>query len=136
MIVYVLDSSALLRFLDKEAGWERVAEILAAARSGSADLEISAIQWGEIAGAVRKKAGPVKESRALDGLSQFSPTIRVITGAQAVRAAAFKIDRRISYADAFALELTMESSDRLLVTADFGFKNVDDLARIEFLPAK
>ena len=136
MIVYVLDSSALLRFLDKEAGWERVAQILATARSGSAELEISAVQWGEIAGAVRKKAGPAKESRALDGLSQFSPNIRVITGAQAVRAAALKVDRRISYADAFALELAMESSDRVLVTADYGFKNVDDLARIEFLPLK
>lgn len=136
MIVYVLDSSALLRFLDKEAGWERVADILAAARSGSAELEISAIQWGEIAGAVRRKAGPAKESRVLDGLPQFAPRIQAITGALAVRAAALKVDRRISYADAFALDLAMASTDRVLVTADYGFKAVDDLARIEFLTAK
>jgi predicted nucleic acid-binding protein len=136
LIVYVLDASALLRFLDKEAGWELVADILAAARSGSAELEISAIQWGEVAGAVRKKAGPAKESRALDGLAQFAPRIQTITGEHAIRAAALKVDRRISYADAFALDLAMGSPNRVLVTADYGFKSVDDLARIEFLPAK
>ena len=30
----------------------------------------------------------------------------------------------------------MDSLDHILVTADFGFKAVEDLARIEFLPAK
>lgn len=136
MIVYVLDSSAILRFLDREAGWQRTAEILAAGRSGSVELEISALQWGEVAGAVRKKAGPATESRALDGLAQFSPRITMITVEQAVRAAELKVDRKISYADAFALELAMASPDHVLLTADYGFKDVEDLARIEFLPAK
>jgi hypothetical protein len=30
----------------------------------------------------------------------------------------------------------MESTDHVLVTADYGFRVVADLARIEFLPAK
>jgi hypothetical protein len=30
----------------------------------------------------------------------------------------------------------MQSSDYVLVTADYGFKAVEDLAKIEFLPAK
>jgi hypothetical protein len=47
-----------------------------------------------------------------------------------------KVDRKISYADAFALDLAMASPDHVLLTADYGFKQVDDLARIEFLPAK
>jgi hypothetical protein len=46
------------------------------------------------------------------------------------------VDRKISYADAFALDLAMASLEHILVTADYGFKAVDDLARIEFLPAK
>jgi len=32
--------------------------------------------------------------------------------------------------------LAMDSADHVLVTADYGFKTVADLARIEFLPAK
>jgi predicted nucleic acid-binding protein len=55
---------------------------------------------------------------------------------RAVRAAEIKEDRKISYADAFALDLAADSANCVLVTADFGFKAVTDLARIEFLPAK
>jgi hypothetical protein len=47
-----------------------------------------------------------------------------------------RVDRKISYADAFALNLAMDSPDHLLVTADCGFEAVEDLARIEFLPVK
>jgi predicted nucleic acid-binding protein len=53
-----------------------------------------------------------------------------------VRAAEIKEDRKLAYADAFAIELAMDSPDHLLVTADYDFKEVADLARIEFLPVK
>jgi predicted nucleic acid-binding protein len=58
------------------------------------------------------------------------------TGERALRAAAIKIDRKIAYADAFALDLAMDSPDHVLVTADYDFKAVAGLARIEFLPLK
>lgn len=136
MTTYVLDASAVLRFLDKEAGWVRVAEILAAKRTQKAEVAISAVQWGEIAGAVRKKMGAAGQVRAMAGLSQFQPHIAAADGDRALRAAALKVDRKIAYADAFALELAMDSADCLLVTSDYGFKAVTDLARIEFLPLK
>ena len=63
-------------------------------------------------------------------------TIISASADRAVHAAALKVDRNIAYADAFALDLAMDSPDHVLVTADYGFKAVDDLARIEFLPAK
>ena len=55
---------------------------------------------------------------------------------RALHAAEIKVDRKIAYADAFALDLAMDSPGHVLMTADFGFKTVDELARIEFLPAK
>lgn len=136
MTVFVLDSSAALRFLDKEAGRDRIAAILTAKRSKLAELTISAVQWGEIAGAVRKKQGAFAQSRAMAILAQFQPLIVAATGERAIRAAEVKVDRKISYADAFALELAMDSPEHVLVTADYGFKAVDDLAQIEFLPVK
>jgi len=42
----------------------------------------------------------------------------------------------VAYADAIALELAMSFRNHVLVTADYGFKGVEDLARIEFLPLK
>jgi hypothetical protein len=55
---------------------------------------------------------------------------------RAIHAADIKVDRNIAYADAFAVDLAMDSPGHVLVTADYGFKSVEDLARIEFLPAK
>jgi PIN domain nuclease of toxin-antitoxin system len=134
--VFVLDSSAVLRFLDSEAGADRVGEILEQRGAQTAEIAISAVQWGEIAGKVRKRLGQSGQNRALALLSRFQPTIIAATCDRAVKAAELKIDRGISYADAFALELVMNSSQNVLVTADYDFKAVEDLARIEFLPAK
>ena len=55
---------------------------------------------------------------------------------RAIHAADIKVDRNIAYADAFAVDLAMDSPGHVLVTADYGFKSVEDLARIEFLPSK
>ena len=59
-----------------------------------------------------------------------------VSGERAVHAADIKVDRRVAYADAIVLELAMSIADHVLVTADYGFKDVADLARIEFLPLK
>ena len=136
MTVFVLDASAVLRFIDNEAGGDRIALILQDRMEQSVDVAISAIQWGEIAGRMRKKLGMAGQNRALRLLAEFHPHIVPATGERAVRAAEIKHDRKLPYADAFALDLAMDSPDHVLVTADYDFKAVTDLARIEFLPAK
>ena len=136
MITYVLDSSAALRYFDDGAGADRVEEVLSACASRRANLTISALQWGEIAGKLRKRFGEADEIRLLDSLLPSEAMVVSATADRAVHAAALKVDRNIACADAFALDLAMDSPDHVLVTADYGFKTVDDLARIEFLPAK
>ncbi len=122
--------------LDKEAGWERVAAILDSYWNRMCEVEISAVQWGEIAGSVRKRAGVTEQNRAMRKLGELQPRIAAATDDRAVRAAELKVDRKVSYADAFALELAMGSTERVLVTADYDFQKVGDLANIEFLPLK
>jgi len=136
MKAYILDASALLRYIDDEAGAERVEDILTVCVSGKADLCISAMQWGEVAGNLRKRLGRVEEERILSSILPSESQIIPLTGERAVLAAGIKMDRSLSFADAIALELAMSFKDHVLVTADYGFKDVDDLARIEYLPAK
>ncbi len=136
MTTYVLDSSAALRYLDDGPGADQIDEILRACASLQAELCISAAQWGEIAGKLRKHFGASEEARILSNLLPSEARIVSATAERAVRAAGLKVDRNIAYADSFALELAMGSPDHVLVTADYGFKSVEDLARIEFLPAK
>ncbi len=136
MTAYVLDSSALLRYIDNEAGADRIERILGACVEGKAEVCISAVQWGEVAGNLRKRLGASQETRILSTLLPSESEIAPASAERAVHAAEIKVDRKISYADAFAIELAMDSTDHVLVTADYNFKAVDDLARIEFLPVK
>jgi PIN domain nuclease of toxin-antitoxin system len=136
MIVYVLDSSALLRFIDYEAGADRVRTVLRECVFGQSEVCISAVQWGEVAGKLRKRLGPGNETYALTAALPEEAKIVPATADRAVHAAQLKVDRNLAYADGFALDLAMESQDYMLLTADDGFKSVEDLARIEFLPTK
>jgi predicted nucleic acid-binding protein len=136
MTTFVLDSSAVLRMLDKEAGWQRVAEVLESFADGSCCVCLSAIQWGEIAGKLRKRGGISEQNRIVRKLEELQLHIESATPALAIRAAELKVDRKISYADAFALELAMRYPDRVLITADYEFKKVVDLVKTEFLPVK
>jgi hypothetical protein len=47
-----------------------------------------------------------------------------------------KFKTSIPYVDAFGVELTAESHERVFVTADFDFKPASRDVKIEFLPAK
>jgi len=136
MTTYVLDASALIRYLDDEAGAARVEEILKGATRGRARVWLSAIQWGEVAGNLRKRFGAADEARILSGFLPSEVEIVPVTGERAVSAAELKVDRKIGYADAFAVELAAGSPECVLVTADYGFKAVEELVRIEFLAGK
>ncbi len=136
MTVYVLDSSALIRFLDKEAGFHRVKSLLRDCVEGRVEVRISAVQWGEVAGNMRKRFGASGEVRIMNSLLPSEAKIVPASAERALHAAEIKVDRNIAYADAFALDLAMDSPEHILVTADYEFKAVEDLARIEFLPAK
>ena len=136
MTIFVLDSSAVLRYIDNEPGADRIEEILSNCASLRVGLRISAVQWGEVAGSIRKRLGADEEMSVLSDVLPSEAEIIPATGERAVRAAAFRVDRKIAYADAFALDLAVESPDQVLVTADYGFKVVEDLAQIEFLPLK
>jgi predicted nucleic acid-binding protein len=94
------------------------------------------VQWGEIAAVQRRRLGAQAQEHLLAGLRELHPHIVPATAERAERAAAIRIDRKIPNADSYAIELAMDSPDHVLVTADFDFKEVTDLARIEFLPAE
>jgi predicted nucleic acid-binding protein len=136
MTIYVLDASALLRYIDDEAGADRIEEIFGACVAGNADVNISAMQWGEVAGNLRKRLGASQEVRIMSSLLPTECEIVPVSGERAIRAAGIKVDRKIAYADAIAIELAMDSSAHILVTADYDFKDVADMASIEFLPLK
>ena len=136
MVTYVLDSSAILRYLDDEAGAARVAEIIKSHLAGRSEVVISALHWGEIAGITCKRHGTQAMELALSRLSAFGLQVVPADGDQAVRAAMIKLKRRIPYVDSFGIEVTAAAHDRVFVTADFDFKPANRDVKIEFLSSK
>ncbi len=136
MVTHVLDASAILRYLDGEAGSERVKVILKEHLAGKSRVAVSAVHWGEVAGIVRKRHGAAGMGVALSRLSAFGIEVVPVTGERAVNSAVIKQDRKIPYADAFGVDLAGDSPEQVLVTADFDVKPAKQDVRIEFLPLK
>ena len=141
MTTCVLDASAVLRYTDKEPGYKRVRELFKQAARGEAELLLSAVNWGEIVGALYRRVGPARGRTIAGSLAALPMTIVPVDAEQAEAAAIFKYDFKVPYADAFAGALTLARSvsqqQTTLVTADFDFKSVPaGTIKIEFLPSK
>lgn len=136
MVTYVLDSSAVLRYVDDEPGAARVAEIIKSHLAGRCVAIMSAVHWGEVAGISCKAHGKQAMEMLLSRLSAFGLQVVAADGDRAVRASLIKIKRDLPYVDAFGIELAGDSGEHVFVTADFDFKSAGRHVRVEFLPAK
>jgi|HubBroStandDraft_4_1064222.scaffolds.fasta_scaffold64038_4 predicted nucleic acid-binding protein len=136
MVTYVLDSSAVLRYLDGEAGSDRVSEIIKDHLAGRCEAVICSLHWGEIAGQTCKQRGTRAMELVLSRLRALGVQAVAVDADRAVRAALIKVETGIPYVDAFGVELAGRGLDRVLVTADFDFKAAGRNVKIEFLPAK
>lgn len=135
MVTYVLDSSAILRYLHNQAGSDRVAQIIGGHLAGDCDAVISAPHWGEVAGIICKLYGQHEVQQVLSRLSAFGLRVVAADGDRAVRSALIKVQTGIPYVDSFGVELA-RGVNSVLVTADFDFKPASRDVTIEFLPAK
>jgi predicted nucleic acid-binding protein len=136
MVTYVLDSSAVLRYLHNQAGSDRVAEIIKGHLAGDCEAVTPAAHWGEIAGITCKLYGRREMEQVLSRLGAFGLKVVSADGDSAVRAALIKVETGIPYVDSFGVELAGRGLNRVLVTADFDFKAASRDVTIEFLPAK
>lgn len=136
MLTFVLDASAVLRLVDNEPGADRVRAVLLDSVNGESAIEISAINWGEVIYILAKRPNAKAALKLAYDIFDQGAASPAATVHRAERAGLLKLKYNLGYADAFALELTQDSKDHVLVTADFDFKSAEKDIKIEFLPAK
>jgi len=104
--VYVLDASALIAYLDGEPGGERVRALIAQAETGEVELQLHALQVGEIYYIFYRRAGFSRAEEVLKDLRGFAIRLqdRISLGLLK-EAGRIKASYRLSYADAFAVGL-------------------------------
>jgi len=127
---FVLDSYALLGYLQNESFSDRIESALINARTGLDYLYLHAIHLGETYYIVLRKQGPKIADIAYSRIKAFPVTlISRIDEELLLSAAKFKAGFPISYADAFAAAMSVIYKCRLL-TGDPEFKLLEEANRI------
>ena len=129
---FLFDSHALLAFFQEEKGTEVVAKILRRALKERLDRLICVINLGEIIYMTKRRFGDNKKVEILGRVHQLGFKILPAPEALVYKAAEFKADYPISYADCFALACALEQS-AILVTGDPEFKKVSHLINIQWI---
>ena len=135
MVTYILDSSAILRFTENEAGADRVQQILDKYLDGNAHVAASALHWGEAAGRLYKLRGRDVMDKVLQRLAGMGIEVIPVTAEQAIAAALIRAHHKIPYVDAFGAAI-VSAPQHIFITADFDLKPAAQFAKIEFLPTK
>ncbi len=134
--IYVLDTSAIIRYLDREAGWPRVLQVLDECSSQLCRVLISAINWGELAAKLQRDHSQAVQELTMSSLLALSVEVVPVSADRAVKGGRIKARLKIPYADAFGVELAYDSPNHTLITADFDVKPAAKEVQIEFLPTK
>ena len=122
---FVLDSFALIGFLENEEFASRIEKLLKQARQGKALVYLHAIHLGEVYYFTLRKQGQNTADLAFARIKEFPVRyIDIIDDRLLRKAASLKADYPISYADAFAAALANIHNSSLL-TGDPEFKKLE-----------
>jgi predicted nucleic acid-binding protein len=134
---YVLDSFAILAYLEGEAGQPRIQDLLQGVEANEHRLYVSLINVGEVLYLTERERGLTRAQQALAAIDQLPVEIVPVSRATVLSAAHLKAHYPIAYADAFAL-VTAQDYNGVLVTGDPEFQVVVEagLVTVEWLPRK
>jgi predicted nucleic acid-binding protein len=132
---YLLDSFALLAYLNDEPGGDRVQEMLTLAKSHKCRLVMSLINLGEVLYITERKRG-LSTAQTVQALLESLPLELLEASRDLILDAAhIKALHPISYADAFAVALAIRES-AIILTGDPEYQSIEDLVRIDWLQTR
>jgi ribonuclease VapC len=126
---FIFDSHAILKFFQKEKGYEKVVHLLKEIKGGRAVKYINAINLGEIIYSTKREFGDQKKLEVLANIERLNFAILPIPNSLIFQAVEYKAQYSISYADCFAFASALEHK-AVIVTGDPEFKKVEHLADI------
>jgi len=128
----VLDSWAIMAYLEDEPSAERIADIIADAHDNSVPLMMSVANAGEVWYIIARRASAAEADRTIALLQQIGIEFINIDWPLTKIAAGFKLKGNISYADCFAAALAKHNKSTLL-TGDREFKQLESELTIDWL---
>ena len=137
MATKVLDSWALMAFLQDEPAAREVENLLLKAAEDKHKLLLCVVNWGEIYYSIaRAESEAVAEQEASDLATLAIELVPVSDDLQLVREAAkLKSSKKLAYANCFAAALAKLRNVEV-VTGDPEFKEVESEVKVAWLPGK
>ena len=131
--ITLLDSFALLAYLKKEKGYQKVKALLASNQEGKGNLLMNEINAGEVYYILGRERSLDAAEYFLHNILEALP-IKIVPNSSSdiIEAAKIKIQFPIAYADAFAVATAIKY-DATLITGDRDFNKVEHLIKIDWL---
>jgi ribonuclease VapC len=130
----LLDSYALLAYLNKEDGFEKVRNVLANAQKTVFPVLMNELNVGETYYILYRKRGMEQAEYFLDTVLAGLPISLISNDFNAVVSASIiKAQYPLSFADCFAVA-TAQRENAVILTGDPEFKNVEKFVKIDWLP--
>lgn len=130
---FVLDSFAVLAYLEGEAAMAVVESKLRLAEAETCTILLSIINLGEVLYITERERGITQVHAVLAAIEQLPIQLLPADRETVLAAAHIKASHRLSYADSFVV-VEAQRRQATILTGDPEFHDVEDLAAIEWLP--
>lgn len=128
----ILDSYALISYLENEQGADRIEELLYKAKKEELHILMSIINWGEVYYSIFRSKGEDRAEDALIVIKQLPIEIVDVDKDMVYQASRFKGKYRIAFGDCFAAALACKRNCKV-ITGDKEFKKLEVKITVEWL---
>lgn len=128
----VLDSYAVISFLEQEKGFEAVAELFEECVQEDKVVFLCVVNWGEVIYHAMREGGEETAQLAEEAMRALPIQLVDADRELTLHAARLKSSHRMSYADCFAAAVALSKKCELL-TGDPEFKQVEKQVRIRWI---
>ena len=128
----VIDSYAMISYLQQQEGYEAVSAIFEECIAKDREAFMCIVNWGEVIYQALRRGGEARAKLAEDAMRALPIQLVEANKELTLQAAHFKAFNKMSFADCYAAALAMKKKCELL-TGDKEFKQVEDKIRIRWM---
>jgi len=128
----VLDSYAVIAYLDREPGYDEVAKLFEECVAKNREVFVCVVNWGEVVYHALRSGGENMAKLAEDAMRALPIQVVEANKDLTLQAAHLKAFNKMSYADCFAAALAMKKKCEL-VTGDKEFKQVESQVKLRWI---
>ncbi|SRR5258706_876943 len=129
---YVLDTWAVIAYLEDEPSAPQIADLIANAHEEEVPVYMTVVNVGEVWYTIAREISESDANASIKELHDLRIRFEDVNWALTLEAARFKSQHKMSYADCYAAALAKAQRGEL-VTGDKEFKSLEDQIKIQWV---